>query len=175
MIIKETQFKDAFIFIPNIFHDSRGYFFESYKKNIVGDYNFIQDNQSYSISSNTLRGLHYQEEPFAQTKLIRVLNGSIYDVIVDLRKESETFGQWQGFYLSANGREQLLVPKGFAHGFITKEENTRVLYKVDNYYSKEHDKGILWSDSDLNIDWGIDSPILSDKDSKHPTFKEVFK
>ncbi|NBW12778.1 MAG: dTDP-4-dehydrorhamnose 3,5-epimerase [Caulobacteraceae bacterium] len=175
MIIKETKFKDAYILIPNIFHDSRGYFFESYKKNIIENYNFIQDNQSYSILAETLRGLHYQKEPFAQTKLVRVLDGSIYDVIVDLRKESETFGQWQGFNLTANGREQLLVPKGFAHGFITKEEKTRVLYKVDNYYSKEHDKGILWSDLDLNIDWGTISPILSDKDSQHPTFKEVFK
>lgn len=184
MQVKATKFKDAWLFTPNRFGDSRGWFCESYKQNeieeILGmppfNFNFIQDSQSLSVQAGTIRGLHYQEDPFAQTKLVQVLHGSIYDVIVDIRPNSETFGQWQGFMLSDRGAEQLLVPKGFAHGFYTLLDNTRVMYKVDAPYSKTHDKGIAWNDEDLAIDWFYNlNPILSDKDRQHPRLREVFK
>lgn len=182
MQVKSTKFKDAWLLIPNRFGDTRGWFCESYKQNqiesILGiePFNFIQDNQSLSASSGTIRGLHYQEEPFAQTKLVQVLNGSIYDVIVDIRPDSETFGQWEGFMLTDQGGEQLLVPKGFAHGFYTLIDNTKVSYKVDNIYSKDHDRGIAWNDPDLNIDWFSNkNPILSEKDRNHPSLREIFK
>lgn len=182
MQAKKTKFKDAWLLIPNRFSDPRGWFCESYKQNQIESLlgieplHFIQDNQSVSASSGTIRGLHYQEDPFAQTKLVQVLYGSIYDVIVDIRPNSETFGQWEGFMLTDRGGEQLLVPKGFAHGFYTLIDNTRVMYKVDNPYSKEHDKGIAWDDADLNIDWFSNkNPILSEKDRKHPSLREIFK
>lgn len=182
MEIKPTKFKDAWRIVPKRFGDPRGWFSESYKdgyiESLIGidKLNFIQDNQSMSAMSGTIRGLHYQEEPYAQTKLVQVLYGSIYDVIVDIRPDSETFGQWQGFLLTDRGGEQLLVPKGFAHGFYTLIDNTKVMYKVDNPYSKDHDKGIAWDDEDLNIDWFSNkNPILSEKDKCHPKLREVFK
>jgi dTDP-4-dehydrorhamnose 3,5-epimerase len=173
----ETKFKDAILIEPKVFGDHRGFFMESYseetyKKN--GIYmNFIQDNHSLSQQAGTLRGMHYQLEPKAQTKLIRVTRGAIYDVIVDIRKSSLTYGQWQGFILSAENKRQLLVPKGFAHGFCTITEDTEVQYKVDAYYSPEHDRGIAWDDPTVNIDWPINNPILSDKDKTHPTLTEA--
>ncbi len=182
MEIKSTKFKDAWLIIPKRYEDSRGWFSESYKRKFLEhsigldyEFDFIQDNQSLSVLSGTIRGLHYQEEPYAQTKLVQVLHGSIYDVIVDIRPESETFGQWQGFMLSDRSGEQLLVPKGFAHGFQTLIDNTRVIYKVDNPYSSLHDRGIIWNDPDLDINWlPNNNPILSEKDKLHPRLKEVF-
>ncbi|MBE2940082.1 dTDP-4-dehydrorhamnose 3,5-epimerase [Anoxybacillus flavithermus] len=177
MKIIETRFKDAFVIEPKVFGDRRGFFMESYNdkvfKELGLDYQFIQDNHSLSVEVGTLRGLHYQLEPYAQTKLVRVIRGAIYDVIVDIRKGSPTYGEWQGFILSEGNKRQLLVPKGFAHGFCTIVPNTEVLYKVDNYYSPEHDRGICWNDPDLNIDWPTHSPILSEKDSKHPRLAEA--
>lgn len=177
MKIIETRFKDAFVIEPKVFGDRRGFFMESYNdkvfKELGLDYQFIQDNHSLSVEVGTLRGLHYQLEPYAQTKLVRVIRGAIYDVIVDIRKGSPTYGEWQGFILSEGNKRQLLVPKGFAHGFCTIVPNTEVLYKVDNYYSPEHDRGICWNDPDLNIDWPTNSPILSEKDSKHPRLAEA--
>lgn len=129
---------------------------------------FIQDNHSLSQSPGTLRGLHYQLNPKAQTKLVRVTSGAIYDVIVDIRKGSPTFGQWQGFILTVANKRQLLVPKGFAHGFCTLVEDTEVQYKVDELYSPEHDRGIAWDDPNLAIDWPVSEAILSDRDTKHP-------
>lgn len=137
------------------------------------NYQFIQDNQSLSAEVGVLRGLHYQLNPKAQTKLIRVLSGAIYDVIVDIRRNSPTFGQWVGVILSEYNKRQLLVPKGFAHGFCTLVPNTQVLYKVDEYYSPENDRGILWNDPALGIDWPTSSPILSDKDQRHPLLKDA--
>lgn len=136
-------------------------------------FNFIQDNQSLSAEVGVLRGLHYQLNPKAQTKLIRVLSGVIYDVIVDVRRSSPTFGQWVGVILSEYNKQQLLVPKGFAHGFCTLVPNTQVLYKVDEYYSPENDRGILWNDPALGIDWPVSNPVLSDKDQRHPVLKDA--
>jgi dTDP-4-dehydrorhamnose 3,5-epimerase len=175
--ILETKFADAILIEPKVFGDHRGFFMESYneeayKKHGV-DINFIQDNHSLSQQSGTLRGMHYQLAPKAQTKLIRVTRGAIYDVIIDIRKSSSTYGQWQGFILSAENKRQLLVPKGFAHGFCTITEDTEVQYKVDSLYSPEHDRGIAWDDPELSIDWPVNNPILSDKDKAHPTLAEA--
>ncbi|MFJ8102263.1 dTDP-4-dehydrorhamnose 3,5-epimerase [Lysinibacillus sp. NPDC096212] len=172
-----TIFKDAFILEPKAFEDHRGFFMESYNAKVFEElelkFEFIQDNHSLSVESGTLRGMHYQLEPYAQTKLVRVVRGAIYDVIVDIRKGSPTYGQWQGFILSEDNKRQLLVPKGFAHGFCTLVNNTEVIYKVDNYYSAEHDRGIAWNDPDLNIDWPTSNPILSEKDTNHPNLKDA--
>ncbi|MFG6495389.1 dTDP-4-dehydrorhamnose 3,5-epimerase [Fictibacillus sp. UD] len=177
MNILETKFADAILIEPKVFGDHRGFFMESYneetyKKHGI-DMNFIQDNHSLSQQSGTLRGMHYQLAPKAQTKLIRVTRGAIYDVIIDMRKSSPTYGQWQGFILSAENKRQLLVPKGFAHGFCTITEDTEVQYKVDELYSPEHDRGIAWDDPALSIDWPVNNPILSDKDKQHPTLAEA--
>ncbi len=126
-----------------------------------------------SVEIGVLRGLHYQLNPKAQTKLVRVVSGAIYDVAVDIRKKSSTFGQWVGVNLSEANKRQLLVPQGFAHGFCTTEPQTQVLYKVDEYYSPLHDRGILWNDPAIGIDWPTANPILSDKDQKHPLLKDA--
>lgn len=181
MQAKKTKFDNAWLFIPKRYEDLRGWFCEAYKENQIESllgidfkYNFIQDNQSLSMSSGTIRGFHYQEEPFAQTKLVQCVSGSVYDVIVDLRKDSPTFGQWEGFFLTEENGHQLLVPKGFGHAICTLQDNTRVFYKVDNPYSKEHDKGIIWNDPYLNVNWPFQNVIVSEKDSQHPTIREVF-
>ncbi|MGM1050165.1 MAG: dTDP-4-dehydrorhamnose 3,5-epimerase [Bacillota bacterium] len=162
---------------PVVHGDDRGFFMESYNATIFHDhginYNFIQDNHSLSSKPGVIRGLHYQLNPKAQTKLVRVLSGAIYDVIVDVRKSSPTFGQWVGVILSEYNKRQLLVPKGFAHGFCTLVPNTQVLYKVDEYYSPEYDRGILWNDPALGIDWTTSKPILSDKDQRHPLLQDA--
>lgn len=172
-----TKLKDVVILEPTVHGDHRGFFMESYnsqKFNDLGIHHlFIQDNHSLSVEAGVLRGLHYQLNPKAQTKLVRVTAGAIYDVVVDIRKSSPTFGQWISVILSAENKRQLLVPKGFAHGFCTIVPNTEVLYKVDEYYSAEHDRGILWNDPSLQIDWPISSPILSEKDQKHPLLKDA--
>ncbi|NOJ73716.1 dTDP-4-dehydrorhamnose 3,5-epimerase [Paenibacillus alvei] len=177
MNVKPLILSDSYIFEPVIHGDHRGFFMESYNEQKLKEQgvslNFIQDNQSLSAEAGVIRGLHYQLNPKAQTKLIRVISGAIYDVIVDIRKNSPTFGQWVSVILSEHNHRQLLVPQGFAHGFCTLVPNTQVLYKVDEYYSPEHDRGILWNDPDLNIDWPTSRPILSDKDKVHPTLKEA--
>ncbi|KLV32784.1 dTDP-4-dehydrorhamnose 3,5-epimerase [Priestia megaterium] len=177
MNIIKTKFEDAVLIEPKVFGDHRGFFTESYNKELFQqngiDMDFIQDNHSLSQQPGTLRGMHYQLNDKAQTKLVRVTRGAIYDVIVDIRKGSPTYGEWQGFILSADNKRQLLVPKGFAHGFCTIVENTEVQYKVDELYSPEHDRGIAWNDPALNIDWPFNNPVLSDKDTKHPTLAEA--
>ncbi|MDF2057770.1 dTDP-4-dehydrorhamnose 3,5-epimerase [Priestia megaterium] len=177
MNVIKTKFEDAILIEPKVFGDHRGFFTESYNKEMFKqngiDMNFIQDNHSLSQQPGTLRGMHYQLNDKAQTKLVRVTRGAIYDVIVDIRKGSPTYGEWQGFILSADNKRQLLVPKGFAHGFCTIVENTEVQYKVDELYSPEHDRGIAWNDPTLNIDWPFNNPVLSDKDTKHPTLAEA--
>lgn len=177
MKVIATNLLDAYIFEPKVFEDQRGFFMETFNAQLLAEhgfsFNFVQDNHALSKDSGVLRGLHYQLEPFAQTKLVRVTSGSVYDVIVDIRQGSPTYGQWQGFVLSADNKRQLLVPRGFAHGYCTLEEHTEFIYKVDNYYSPEHDRGIAWNDSELNIDWPTASPILSDKDTKQPKLKDV--
>lgn len=177
MKVMQTKFKDAVIIEPRVFGDQRGFFMESYNKLSFEqkgiEYNFIQDNHSLSAESGVLRGLHYQKPPKAQTKLVRVISGAVYDVIVDIRKTSSTYGQWIGVILSADNKRQLLIPKGFAHGFCTLVPNTEVLYKVDEYYSPENDRGILWNDEDLGIGWPMSNPVLSEKDKGHPLLKDA--
>lgn len=179
MNIIRLSLNDALVIEPKVHGDHRGFFMESYNDSIFKQhgicYNFIQDNHSLSAEAGVLRGLHYQLNPKAQTKLIRVLTGAIYDVIVDIRKSSPTFGQWVGVILSEHNHRQLLVPKGFAHGFCTLVPNTQVLYKVDEYYSPENDRGILWNDPALGIDWPTSNPTLSDKDQRHPLLKDAEK
>lgn len=179
MKLVETKLKDVYIIEPSVHGDHRGYFMESYNKNkfeALGlPFDLIQDNHSLSTEVGILRGLHFQRSPKAQTKIVRVLTGAIYDVVVDLRQHSPTFGEWVGVHLSEENKRQLVVPKGFAHGFCTVETNTQVLYKVDEYYSPEHDSGILWNDPDLGIEWPTAEPILSDKDRNQPSFQEYVK
>ncbi|HHT7187473.1 TPA: dTDP-4-dehydrorhamnose 3,5-epimerase [Bacillus cereus] len=176
MKVIETNFTDAKLLEPKLFGDERGFFTESYNKKVLEvlgiTYSFVQDNVSYSAQAGTIRGLHFQTNPKAQTKLLQVMQGAIYDVIVDLRKDSPTFKQWKGYILSADNHRQLLVPKGFAHGFCTLVPHTTVMYKVDEYYSADHDSGLLWEDKELSIPWPVTNPILSDKDRILPLLRE---
>ncbi|MEW4431801.1 dTDP-4-dehydrorhamnose 3,5-epimerase [Paenibacillus pabuli] len=177
MKVTPLKLQGASLIEPVVHGDHRGFFVESFNDAVLFDkgikHTFVQDNQSLSAQPGVLRGLHYQLNPKAQTKLIRVIAGAIYDVIVDIRKGSATFGKWEGFILSEHNHRQLLVPKGFAHGFCTLVPNTQVLYKVDEYYSPENDRGILWSDPALGIDWPTSNPILSEKDQKHPLLQDA--
>ena len=177
MKVTSLTLEGAKLIEPVVHGDHRGFFMESYNEKLMHEngimHKFIQDNHSLSAEPGVLRGMHYQLNPKAQTKLIRVISGSIYDVILDVRKDSPTFGQWQGFILSDANKRQLLVPQGFAHGFCTLAANTQVIYKVDEYYSPEHDRGIAWDDPSLNIDWPVSNPVLSDKDTRHPLLKDA--
>lgn len=177
MNITPLHLEGAVLIEPKVHGDNRGFFMESYNEELFHrngiKHQFIQDNHSLSDEPGVLRGLHYQLNPKAQTKLVRVIAGAIYDVIVDIRPNSPTFGQWVGVILSEHNKRQLLVPKGFAHGFCTLVPNTQVIYKVDEYYSPENDRGILWNDPALNIDWPVSQPVLSDKDQKHPVLADA--
>jgi dTDP-4-dehydrorhamnose 3,5-epimerase len=176
MKAEHTFIKDLVVLTPTVFADERGYFFEAYNKSKLNDLgihiDFIQDNQSFS-KKGTLRGLHYQNPPFAQTKLVRVLEGEIMDVAVDLRRNSETYGKQYSILLTSENKKQLLIPQGFAHGFSVLSETAIVLYKCDQYYNKESEGGIRFDDSTLDIDWGIDleQAIVSEKDLILPHFK----
>lgn len=178
MDAKRLEIPEIVLITPRRFSDARGWFSETYNKMALAtaDVNleFVQDNQSYSAAAGTVRGLHYQAPPFAQDKLVRVVRGSILDVAVDARKESPSFGKWVSAKLSADGGEQLLVPIGFLHGFITLEPDTEVVYKVTNYYSGECDGAVRWDDPDLAIDWGefADRAHLSDKDARAPSWRD---
>lgn len=169
MTLETTTIQDLVIINPAVFNDERGYFFEAYNKEkfcALGiTIDFVQDNQSFS-KKGTLRGLHYQNPPHAQTKLVRVLQGEIIDVAVDLRKDSATYGQSFSIKLTAENKKQLLVPQGFAHGFSVISETAVVLYKCDQYYNKASEGGIRFDDAQLNIDWGMDlkEAIVSEKD-----------
>lgn len=178
MNVIETPIKGLLILEPRIFNDDRGYFFESYNANTFKqatgqDINFVQDNQARS-TINVLRGLHYQNAPHAQTKLIRALEGAIWDVVVDLRKGSDTYGRWFGVELSAENKRQFLVPVGFAHGYSVLTPTAEVSYKCDDFYSKEDEGGLYYADPELNIDWKINmaDAIVSEKDKVQPTLKE---
>lgn len=175
MITFEKTFIDDLLVVkPDVYLDNRGYFFESYSKinfnNSLLRYEFVQDNISLSIEKGTLRGLHYQEAPFEQTKLVYCMQGSIFDVAVDLRKDSKTYMKWFSIELNSENHFGLLIPKGFAHGFQTLKNNSIVNYKVDNPYDKHSDRSILWNDPKFNIIWPIKEPILSDKDKNAPLF-----
>ncbi|WP_173085700.1 dTDP-4-dehydrorhamnose 3,5-epimerase [Fundidesulfovibrio magnetotacticus] len=158
------------LYTPKVFKDDRGFFMESYNQAGFAaqglETAFIQDNHALSRSKGVLRGLHFQNPPKAQTKLVRVTRGEVLDVVVDLRKGSPTFGQWKSFLLSESNFLQLYVPKGFAHGYLTRTTDVEFLYKVDELYAPEHDSGIAWNDPDLGIDWGWTEPVLSAKDAQ---------
>jgi len=175
--IIEAKLPGVRLIEPAVFGDRRGFFIESYNERRFAEHgmtpHFVQDNHSMSAEAGVLRGLHYQLNPRAQTKLVRVTVGAVYDVVVDIRRGSPTFGQWQGFLLTADNKRQVLVPQGFAHGFCTLVPNCEVQYKVDEYYSPEHDRGIAWNDPALGIDWPTHSPVLSDKDGKHPVLADA--
>ena len=178
MTIEKTLIQDLVIINPTVFEDSRGYFFEAYnqakfQENGI-EYQFIQDNQSYS-TRGVIRGLHLQINPFAQAKLVRVLEGEILDVAVDLRKNSPTYGQYFSVVLSAENKKQLMVPHGFAHGFSVLSETASVMYKVDQLYHKESERGIRYDDPTLAIDWQLDSKevIVSEKDLVLPSFEDI--
>lgn len=173
MSFTETEFPGLKVYEPRLFHDARGYFFESYNKRLFEeagiDIHFVQDNQARSVYG-VLRGLHYQKNPHAQTKLIRVLEGEIIDVVVDVRGGSPSFGKAFSILLSAENRKQLLVPRGFAHGYAVLSPTAEVMYKCDEFYHKSEEGGILYSDPSLEIDWGIplDQAIVSEKDQRLP-------
>lgn len=174
----ETEIKDLFIIDPKIWKDGRGYFFESYNKQSFDEagihVNFVQDNQSLS-QKGTLRGLHAQANPYAQGKLVRVIQGRVLDIAVDIRKGSETYGQYEAVELSGENNRMLWIPPGFLHGFLTLENDTIFAYKVSGLYHKSSEFGIIWNDPELNIDWGIaqDQIILSEKDQTLPLFKDL--
>lgn len=176
--VAPTAIPDVIMLTPRRFGDGRGWFTETYSTRsfaqALGEIVFVQDNQAFSAARGTLRGLHFQRPPQAQAKLVRVLKGSIFDVTVDLRAGSPTYGRWVGVALTAERGEQLFVPHGFAHGYCTLEPETEVAYKVDGFYAPDCDAGLAWDDPTLAIDWPI-SPheaILSDKDRTLPAFKD---
>ncbi|KKH16911.1 dTDP-4-dehydrorhamnose 3,5-epimerase [Methanosarcina mazei] len=179
MKLIKTKIEDLFILEPKVFADDRGYFFESYNKKTLDDllgkeYNFVQDNESKS-SYGVIRGLHYQFAPYSQAKLVRVLEGRVYDVAVDLRKDSPTFGEWAGVELSAENKRQFLIPKGFAHGYSVLSEIAVFNYKCDEYYHPEAEAGIIYNDPSLDIDWEIPEKDakLSEKDKLLPELKKA--
>lgn len=177
MNVLETNLRDVKLIETDVHGDHRGFFTESYTRekffNAGINNEFIQDNHSLSVEPGVLRGMHYQTNPKAQTKLVRVTSGAIYDVLVDMRKGSPTFGKWEGYILSEFNHRQLLVPKGFAHGFCTITDNVNVQYKVDEVYSPKHDAGIAYDDPDIGIVWPMTNVILSDKDKNHPQLKDA--
>lgn len=179
MHVEYLNIPDVKVLIPRKYSDQRGFFSETYnKKPLVTagiDIDFVQDNHSHSVEKGTVRGLHFQTPPFAQDKLVRVVCGSVFDVAVDLRRGSPTYGRHVSAVLSAEAWNQILVPIGFAHGFMTLEHDTEVIYKVSNYYAPDHDKGILWNDPALGIAWPLaeNEAILSEKDRIQPRLAEL--
>ena len=174
MEIIKTSIEGLLVIRPDVFRDDRGYFYESYNKERFAKegltMNFVQDNESKS-SKGVLRGLHFQKPPYAQGKLVRVVKGAVWDVAVDLRKNSPTYGKWESRLLTEENKEMFWIPEGFAHGFVTLEDDTIFNYKCTNIYNKESEGSILWNDPDININWDIENPILSEKDKISPLFK----
>lgn len=179
MQITPTAIPDVKILQPKRYRDQRGFFSETYRKELLAEAGiraeFVQDNHSMSFERGVVRGLHYQIDPHAQTKLVRVVRGAVFDVAVDIRRSSATFGKHVSVVLSAEEWNQILIPRGFAHGFCTLEANTEVVYKVDDYFSSECERGILWNDPQLGIEWpiAVQQAKLSDKDSRFPLLGEV--
>ncbi len=179
MKIETTKIPDLIVLSPKIFFDDRGYFYESYNKNSFKnttglDIDFVQDNESKS-SRGVVRGLHYQLPPYAQSKLIRVIKGEILDVAVDIRENSETYGEVFSIILNEDNKKMLFIPRGFAHGFSVLSEKAIINYKCDNFYNKSSESGIIYNDSSLNIDWKIKDAIISEKDKSHPSFGNHIK
>lgn len=180
MRVSDTKIPDVKLLEPTVFNDGRGFFFESFNlrkfEEVIGrNVNFVQDNHSQSVKG-VLRGLHYQLPPYSQGKLVRVVHGEVFDVAVDIRGSSPTFGQWVGETLSAENKKQLWIPEGFAHGFLTLTASAEFLYKTNNYYSAESERSISWKDRNINIQWPAledISPILNEKDMASPYFNEA--
>lgn len=175
MIFTKTEIEGVYVIEPKVFGDNRGYFMETYNENEFKanglDYTFVQDNQSKS-KKGVLRGLHFQKT-HPQAKLVRVLEGEVLDVAVDLRKGSETYGKWVGVILSEENKKMFMIPRGFAHGFVVLSDTATFAYKCDEFYHPEDEGGIAWNDPDIDIDWKYQGePLLSEKDKKHPTLKE---
>lgn len=180
MKVTPLHIPEVLLLEPRVFNDKRGFFFESFNHRVFQEavgcsVSFVQDNHSKS-SKGVIRGLHYQMPPFAQGKLIRVVQGEVFDVAVDIRKNSPTFGKWTGSILSAENKQQLWIPEGFAHGFLTLSDSAEILYKTTNYYVPESERGIIWNDSDLSIEWPLgDEVSLSDKDQVAARFSVAEK
>lgn len=176
MKVIETEIKDLYMIEPQVFGDNRGWFMESWSQKKMEEaglfYNFVQDSHSFSEKKGTLRGLHFQKGSSSQAKLVRCVRGAVLDVAVDLRKNSKTYKKWVGCILSEENKKQFLIPRGFAHGFLTLTDNVEFVYKADNYYDPQADRNIIWNDEEINVDWGIENPILSEKDKKAPKLSE---
>jgi dTDP-4-dehydrorhamnose reductase/dTDP-4-dehydrorhamnose 3,5-epimerase len=176
MNILKTDIEGVIIIEPKVFGDHRGWFTETYSKEkfreLGLDIEFIQDNHSFSAKEGTLRGLHFQRNPKAQTKLVRCTRGKMLDIAVDIREGSPTYRKWVAVELSEENKKQLLIPKGFAHGFLTLTENVEVQYKVDEYYSPDNDRSIRFDDPEIGVVWGVETPILSEKDLIAPLLKD---
>jgi dTDP-4-dehydrorhamnose 3,5-epimerase len=177
MKVTSLSIPDVLIIEPQVFGDDRGFFFESFNQNkfeeaVKRKINFVQDNHSKSVKG-VLRGLHYQLSPKAQGKLVRVVQGEVFDVAVDLRQSSPTFGKWVGEIISADNKKQIWIPEGFAHGFLTLSDTAEFLYKTTDYYSKDHEQAIMWNDETMGIDWPMKDVSLSTKDKSAVSFKEA--
>jgi len=174
---KKMEIPDVILIEPEVFGDERGFFMETYKDTDFAEFGikkrFVQDNHSRSAAKGVLRGLHFQQRPMVQAKLVRVVRGSVFDVAVDIRKKSPTYGKWVSATLSAKNKAMLYIPEGFAHGFCTLEEGTEVVYKCTNVYSAEHDRGVRWDDPAINIAWPVKDPVLSGKDRALPLLAEA--
>ena len=173
----KTELEGVYIVEPKVFGDHRGFFMESYSKRVFEEaglyYDFVQDNHSSSAVKGTLRGIHFQRGEKAQAKLVRCARGAVLDVAVDLRPNSPTYKKWVGVELSEENKRQLLIPRGFGHAFLTLTNDVEFLYKADNYYAPEADGGIRWNDPEIGVDWGVDEPVLSQKDANAPLLKDA--
>lgn len=176
MNVIKTDVLDVYILEPKVFGDNRGWFIESWSERTLEEaglsYKFVQDNHSFSANKGTLRGLHYQKGDAAQTKIVRCVRGAVLDVAVDVRKGSPTYLKWVGVELSGENKRQLLIPRGFLHGFLTLTDNVEFLYKADDFYNYPADRSIIWNDPDIHVNWGIDNPTISEKDLKAPRLRD---
>lgn len=176
MNVIKTDLPEVYIIEPKVFGDNRGWFTESWSKRKMESagffYDFVQDNHSFSAEKGTLRGIHFQKGEYAQAKLVRCVRGAVLDVAIDLRKGSPNYKKWVAVELSEENKLELLIPRGFGHGFVTLTDNVEFLYKADNFYNYENDRSILWNDPEINVNWGIDNPIVSEKDLKAPLLKD---
>lgn len=176
MEIKKLGLEGLFEISFNPIKDNRGFFMRTFDESLLKEQNingnWVQENHAKSNKKGLIRGLHFQIPPYSDAKLFRCIKGAIFDVVVDLRKDSNTFGCWNGIELSEENNKMLFIPRDFAHGYCTLEDNCEVIYKVDNYYTPSSEMAIMWNDKDLNIKWPVSEPILSDKDSNNPSFRE---
>lgn len=177
MNVISTDLTDVYILEPAVHGDHRGWFMESWSEKTMEEnglfYRFVQDNHSYSTTKGTIRGLHCQKGEAAQAKLVRCTKGRIIDVVVDVRQGSPSYKKWIAVELSAENFRQLLIPKGFLHGYLTLTDEVEFLYKTDNFYNKDADRSVRWSDPELGVDWGIDNPVVSEKDERAPLFRDT--